>query len=156
MMRKINRKAITPLMVTFLLLSFAGAVGVVVMNLGSAQVEEQAQCAIDIGLKFVSISGVDDICYSSASKELQMTIENGVNIKVEGVIVNIIGTEKAESFELNDAKVIKAGSYQGRVKYDSSVSGTIRQVKVVPKVVMYDAEEICTEQALIAENIREC
>ena len=38
-----NKKAITPLMIAFLLVSFAVAVGVVVMNLGQAQVEEAAQ-----------------------------------------------------------------------------------------------------------------
>ena len=151
-----NKKGITPLMATFLLISFAVALGVTIMNLGSAEVENQAQCPIEVGLKFSNIGGEEQICYEAGSKLLKFTLENGVNIKVEGLIVNVIGEVKADSFELNEAKVIKAGSYLGQVNYDASVSGAIRQVKLSPKVVMYDVEEICTEQALVAENVRMC
>ena len=151
-----NKKGITPLMATFLLVSFAVALGVTIMNLGSAEVEDAAQCPIEVGLKLSNIGGQEQLCYDAGSKTLKFTLENGVNIKVEGLIVNIIGEVKADSFELNEAKVIKAGNYLGQVSYDSAVSGTIRQVKISPKVVMYDVEEICTEQALVKEGVREC
>lgn len=151
-----NKKGITPLMATFLLISFAVALGVTIMNLGSAEVEDAAQCPIEVGLKFSNIGGEEQVCYDAASKTLKFTLENGVNIKVEGLIVNVIGEVKADSFELNDAKVIKAGSYLGQVGYDSALSGAIRQVKISPKVVLYDVEQICTEQALVKEGVREC
>lgn len=151
-----NKQGITPVMATLLLISFAVAVGIVIMNFGRAQVESEAECAIDIGLKFANIGGQDDICYNSGKKELAFTLENGVNINVEGVIVNIIGTEKADSFEMNNAKIGKAATYMGQAAYDSGISGKIRQVKITPKVVLYDAEQICTEQALIMESIRNC
>jgi hypothetical protein len=151
-----RKKGITPLMATLLLISFAVAVGVVVMNLGSAQVEESAQCPINIGLVLSNIGGEDQLCYDAGSKELKFTLENGINIKVEGLIVNIIGTEKAESYEFNDAKVGKAGTYLGKANYDSAAAGEIRQLKISPKIVLYDTEQICTEQALVAETVRNC
>ena len=151
-----KKKGITPLMAAFLLISFAVAVGVVIMNIGSAQVEEKAQCPIEVGLKLALISGQEQMCYDLAKKDLVFTLENGINIKVEGLVVNVIGETKAESFEVSDAKMIKAGSYLGHLTYDSSVSGNIRQIKISPKVVLYEAEEICTEQALVLENIRNC
>lgn len=141
-------------MITMLLVSLAVAVGVVVMNFGQAQVEEGAQCAITIGLKLAEIGGQSQLCYDSASQSIRFTVENGVNIKVEGLIVNIIETDKAESVEVNDAKIIKAGTYLGTVKY--AVAGAIQQVKLVPKVMLFDQEEICAEQALVVENIRNC
>jgi len=150
------KKALTPLMIGFLLISFAVAVGVVIMNLGAAEIEEAAQCAIDVGFQLAQISGQDDVCYNAAQKDFVFTLENGVNINVEGVIVNIIGTKKAETFDLTDAKMIKAGTYLGHVPYDRALSGEIRQVKVSPKVVLYDAEQICTEQALVIESVGDC
>ncbi|PIN75211.1 hypothetical protein COV17_04080 [Candidatus Woesearchaeota archaeon CG10_big_fil_rev_8_21_14_0_10_36_11] len=151
-----DKEGITPLMATLLLISFAVALGVVIMNFGRAQVESEAQCPIDVGLKLAIVAGKEEVCYNTAKKDFSFTIENGVNIKVEGLIVNIIGTQKAETFELNDAKIPKAGTYIGHVKYDSKSAGTIRQVKISPKVVMYDEEQICVEKALILENIRGC
>jgi hypothetical protein len=158
MIKKIikNKKAITPLMATFLLISFAVALGVTIMNLGSAEVEESAECPISLGLKFSNIGGEDQICYDSAAKKLKFTVENGVNAKVDGLVINVIGEKKAESFDVNEAKIIKAGTFLGDVNYDSSVSGNIRQLKISPKVILYDEEQICTEQALVAEEIGDC
>lgn len=153
---KQKKKGVTPLMITLLLISFAVAVGVVIMNFGAAEVEEAAECPINIGLKLAVISGQEQLCYDAAKKDIAFTLENGVNIKVEGLIFNAIGNKKAESFELNEAKMIKAGNYLGQVAYDSSVSGEIQQIKITPKIVLYDAEQICSEQALVVEGIRSC
>ena len=106
-----NKRGIAPLVATLLLISFAISLGVVIMNFGRAQVELEAQCAIDIGLRLAEIGGKEDICFNQGKSEIRFTIENGVNIDVEGLIVNIIGTEKADTFELNDAKMSKAGNY---------------------------------------------
>ncbi|MBT4935511.1 hypothetical protein HOL21_03095 [Candidatus Woesearchaeota archaeon] len=151
-----NKRGISPIIATLLLISFAVALGVVIMSFGRAQVELEAQCPINVGLKLAVVGGVEEVCYNAAKKDFSFTIENGVNIKVEGLIVNIIGTQKAETFELNDAKIAKAGTYIGHVTYNSAISGTIRQVKISPKVVMYDEEQICIEKALILESVKGC
>lgn len=151
-----GKEGVTPLMVTMLLLSLAVAVGVVIMNFGRAQVEENAQCAIDIGLHLASIGGQEQLCYDAAKKIVSFTLENGLNIKVEGLIVNVIGSEKAETLELNDAKMPKAGTYVGKVSFDVAAGGQIRQVKITPKIVLYDVEQICGEQAIVVENVGNC
>ena len=151
-----NKRGIAPLVATLLLISFAVALGVVIMNFGRAQVELEAECAINIGLKLANIGDQDEICYDAIKKDISFTVENGVNINVEGLVVNIIGKQKAETFEVNDAKMGKAGNYLGHVNYDSSLSGEIRQIKISPKVILYDAEQICTEKALVVENVRNC
>ena len=155
-MQTLSRKGITPLMIGFLLVSFAVAVGVVVMNLGSAEVEEEAECAVDIGLRFSKIGGEEQVCYDAAKKIFSFSVENGVNIDVKGIVVNIIGTQKAESFELNDAKMGKAGVYLGRVPFDTAVSGEIRQVKISPKIIPYDQEQVCIDQAFVIEKVKPC
>lgn len=151
-----GKKAITPLMITLLLVSFAVAVGTVVMNLGSAQVEAGAECPVNIGLKFSVIGGAEQVCYDAAKKDFSFTLENGANTPVNGLIVNVIGKNKAESAELNTAQIGKAGVYLGHVTYDSSVSGEIRQLKISPKIKPFDAELVCTEQAIVLENVKAC
>ncbi len=151
-----GKEGVTPLMITMLLLSLAVAVGVVIMNFGRAQVEEKAQCAIDIGLHLASIGGQEQLCYDARKKALSYTVENGLNIKVEGLIVNIIGSDKAETAEVNDAQMPKAGTYVGKASFDSIAGGQIRQVKITPKVVLYDTEQICGEQAIVVESVRGC
>ena len=151
-----NKRGIAPLVATLLLISFAISLGVVIMNFGRAQVELEAQCAIDVGLRLAEIGGKEDICFNQAKSEIRFTIENGININVEGLVVNIIGTEKADTFELNNAKMSKAGNYLGKIKYNKAVSGEVRQIKISPKVVLYDEEQICIEKAVIIEKISNC
>lgn len=148
-----DKKAITPLMASVLLISFAVAVGVAVMNFGKAQVEDNATCPVSIGVKFAVIGGEEQVCFDSASKELKFTLENGVNVPVNGLVVNVIGTNKAETFEITDAPIAKAGTYLGKVNFQG---GEIRQVKISPKIKLDANELICQEQALVAEKIRGC
>jgi flagellin-like protein len=150
------RKGIAPLVATLLLISFAVSIGVVFMSFGRAQIGLESTCTIDIGLKFLEIGGQKQICINTLKNDLTFTIENGVNIAVDGVLVNVIGSERAESYDLNDAKMTKAGSYVTHLGYNEELSGDIRQMKIIPKVVLFDTQEVCVEKALVVENIPEC
>ncbi len=151
-----NKKALTPIIATILLISFAAATSVVVMNLGSAQVEEEAECPVEVGLSFAQIKDADHICFDAAKKELAFTIKNGKNSKVEGLLVNIIGEDGSQSEELAEVVVPKAGTYRGKIAYDLEANGAVVQVEIVPTIVPYDEPQICTEQALIVEEVGEC
>ncbi|HLC91405.1 MAG TPA: hypothetical protein VJI15_06590 [Candidatus Nanoarchaeia archaeon] len=148
-----NKKGVTPIMASVMLLSFAVAVGVVVMSMGRAEVEEEAVCPIEVGLLFAEISGKSDYCYDGT--HVRFTVENGVNVNVEGLIINIIGMEKAETIELDDAKLGKAGSYVGKIPFPAE-AGQIRQLKISPKVPLKGVVEICPDQALIVEEVPSC
>ena len=150
-----DKRGMAPLVATLLLIAFAVALGVVIMNFGRAQVEMEAQCTIDIGLKFSNIGGEEQFCFDATTNELAFTLENGVNIKLEGLIVNIIGTKKAVSSELKDP-IGKAATYMKRVPYNVNEVGTVRQIKIVPKVNMYDEELVCGEKAIVLEKFRNC
>jgi hypothetical protein len=145
-----DKFGIAPLIATLLLISFAVSLGVVVMNFGRAQVELEAECPLNIDMEFAVIGGADDIC--TTGSEVKFSVENSVNIKVQGLLVNIIGTDKAETFELPDAVIEKGGLYFGKVAF----SGEVRQIKITPKIVLQGEEQICTEKALITERLKGC
>lgn len=156
MAKRTNKIGITPLIATFLLISFAIAVGIVIMNFGRAQVEMEAQCTINIGLKFSKIGGEEQFCFNKANNQLYFAVENGVNIKVEGLMVNILGTKKAFSSDLAEAKIEKAGTYMKYLPYDITEFGEVRQIKIVPKVNMYDNVLVCQEKAIVLEKVKGC
>ena len=151
-----NRQGIAPIIATLLLISFAVAIGVVIMNFGRAQVQLESKCATDIGLKFSQIGGQAQVCINSEKDIIKLSLENGVNIATTGLIVNVIGTERAESFDLSDALMGKAGVYMTDLGYNLAANGEIRQLKVIPKVTPFDEEVVCQEQSLVAESVPEC
>ena len=85
-----------------------------------------------------------------------MVIENGINIKVDSLVMNIIGTKKATTYDLIDAKMEKAGTYLKYTPYNVEEIGELRQIKIIPKVLMYDEELICQEKAIVLEEVRDC
>ena len=149
-----KKKAITALMAVFILASFAAAVTSVVTNLASAQVEEDAQCPLDIEVHFARMPL--PACYDTQTKQVVFTIENGITIDMEGAIINIIGLNKALSIESSEVFLPKTGSYTGRIDYDSRDAGVIRALKITPKVKINENEIICLEQALTIGNVPPC
>ena len=151
-----DRQGIAPIVATLLLISFAVAIGIVIMNFGRAQVQLESKCAMDIGLIFSEIGGQTQVCIDREKDIIKLSVENGVNIATTGLMVNVIGTKRAESFELTDADIGKAGVYLTDLGYNLAANGEIRQLKVIPLVTPFDEEVVCTEQALVAESILEC
>ena len=151
-----NKRGISPILATLILIFFAVALGIGIMTFGRAQVEQEAQCAIDVNLKLSLVNETSKLCYNPVKKEILFTIDNGDNIKVEGLVVNVIGTERAETFELKDAVMEKLSIYEGVVPYDNIVSGEIRQIKFTPSIILFDEEVICIEKSLILEEIELC
>lgn len=143
-------------MATLLLVSFAVALGVVIMNFGRAQVETEAQCTINIGLTFSTVGGEEQFCLDRPNNQLFFIVENGVNIKIEGLVINIIGANKALTHELEDAKIEKAGTFMRYVPYNINDIGELRQIKIIPKVLMYEEKLICQEKAIVLEKVRDC
>ena len=151
-----NNQGIAPIVATLLLLTFAVTIGIVIMNFGRAQVQLESKCAIDIDMSFSEIGGEEQICFNRERDIIELSVENGVNIEVTGLIVNVIGTERAESFDLADSAMSKAGVYLTDLGYNVGANGEIRQVKVIPKITPFDEEVVCTEQALVMESVAEC
>ena len=135
-------------MATLLLISFGVALGVFFTNLGRAQVEESAICPINIDLR------EQTICFNGA--EIVFSVQNGINTEITGLIVSIIGTEEAKTIEFSDLAISKGGVYSNSIPYDPTTFGQIRQIKISPKISLYDEQHICIEQAITKENIRGC
>ena len=154
-----NRKAVSPLIATILLLFFAIGLGVIVMNWGRAQVEAASKCAVDTGLTIVELNQIPEICYAGAGEKgyIHFIVENGPNIDVEKLQITVIGAKKIYNTEIEDS-IKKGNSLLKDIPYDFDKFGDIRQIKICPKVVLYPGEDsiLCPEQAIVFENIRSC
>lgn len=154
-----NKKGVSPLVATVLLLVFAIGLGVIVMNWGRAQVEAASKCAVDTGLSIVELNNIPEMCYSGAGENgmIHFIVENGVNIDIEGIQIRVIGTKKVFNLDIPDN--IQTGySLLKDIPYSFTEFGEIRQIKLSPKVILYPGEDpiLCPEQALVLENVRSC
>ncbi len=149
-----KKKAITALMSLFLIAAFGAAVTSVVTNLASAQAEQGSECPLSVELHFLKTAV--PVCYDTTTKQVLFTIENGINIDVSGLIINIIGLSKAVSVEDDHAVIKKVDAYQGKIDYDSKTAGPIRLMKITPKINLDGNEQICLAQAITIGKVLPC
>ncbi|HLC19679.1 MAG TPA: hypothetical protein VJK72_02090 [Candidatus Nanoarchaeia archaeon] len=151
-----NKKGVSPLIATFMLIVLAIGLGVVVMNFGRAQIEIAAQCAVDIGLQITQLNDKPQVCFNRAKSELFFIVENGRQIPVESLKLRVIGEKAVLNQDVPESSMDRLGTLLKYIPYDIGTNGDVRQVRFTPEVTLYDEKILCSEQAIIIEDIRDC
>ena len=155
-----NKRGLSPLISTLLLVFAAIAVGIIVMNWGRATLEENAKCAIDTKMDLVYFNNEPQVCYGGSGDKgvIHFIVENGPSIEVERLHFRAIGEKGVLTTELDDSNIDIGSSIIKDIPYDFDLFGNIRQIKITPMLVLYPQEPplLCTEQGLVMENIKPC
>ncbi|MFH1315895.1 MAG: archaellin/type IV pilin N-terminal domain-containing protein [Candidatus Woesearchaeota archaeon] len=171
-----NKRGVSPLIATVLLIAFAVALGAVVMNWGREYIEDTQKdveiksaqtsaCIIDVSLSLVKIS--DKPCYErtadGSDNIFHAIIENGDSTELTGYKITFIGDEETIgnngilTHEINDS-IKQAEIISVDVEYGNLDATIIDIVKIVPKLKISGAggETFCTQSAIEIEDIRDC
>jgi flagellin-like protein len=160
-----NKKALSPLVATILLIAFAIALGVVVMNWGKAYIEEKAEftagprgsaaCGV-MDLSAIKVGGNDRVCYDPADNSITAFLENGPDVRIDDISVRVVGSGGIEEIETTLGDPLeKGGSAKIKFNYPANV-GAVQQVKFTP-IVISEGERIpCTGEAAVSESISKC
>ncbi|MBW2984350.1 hypothetical protein KY361_04500 [Candidatus Woesearchaeota archaeon] len=147
-----NKKGISPLISTLLLIFFAAALGIVVMSWGkTAQLEKVEAAACDkVCLDIVKIAGEPQLCYSDGV--LRYTLENTGAVYIDGLKLFIVGDE-IEKIE-QDAYIAPADIVNLESAYETKT--TIKKVKITPGIVVGEGREFCPKKGVEVDSIKEC
>jgi flagellin-like protein len=157
-----NKKGISPLVATILLIAFAIALGLVVMNWGKSYIEEKAEftagpsdvsgCGL-VELSVIQVSGRDKICYNPNDNSIEVFLENGPDATITDLQVRIVGSQGIRTLESVLDKALDQGvSAQVRFNYPSGL-GDVQQVKLTPVI---GGDAVCSKQAVVSENLIQC
>lgn len=165
---KFNKRGISPLIATVLLIAFAVALGAVVMNWGRSYVEDTAanaqktsqikvDCSLSVSLAIKEISGDPKICLDTENNELVVFIVNKGTKALEGIKTTIIGSEDIADYDTNET-IEKSQVKKFTFAYDSTEFGTIDQVIFTPKIAVEGSQlsELCTDGELVTEEVLDC
>lgn len=154
-----NKRGLSPLVATILLIGFSIALGAIVMSWGKGFIEEKAEfvqgveaspleCS-KVGIKVIEIGNQPEICIEGDT--IKALIENGpVTIdNIQARVVSASGISTTES--IAPGKIGKAQSVQA-----SFPGAGAKQVKLTPYIVINREKEYCTQKAITFENIRTC
>ncbi|MBS3128136.1 hypothetical protein J4410_03250 [Candidatus Woesearchaeota archaeon] len=152
-----NKKAVSPLLATLLLMGFAIALGTVVMSWGKSYIEDQAEfvgqpefsgCS-NVQLSLITVAGKVQACYQDT--HLEIMLENGPEVAIQNFNVQVIGTEGVQTIEgILKEPLKRTHALKKTIPY--SGIGKPLQVKLTPLINVNNVELYCSETSLIIED----
>ena len=161
--RRFDKRGVSPLIATVLLIAFAVALGAVVMSWGRSYVTEAQSNANQLN----SMVGCSSVSASipTVAGQLKLCIDQGNKVKfvldnngaaLDGLKFTIIGDKDVDNpISLLEYHIDTAKTISESVTFDSKI-GTVQQVKIIPRVVSNGKESFCTDSPVIVNNPGAC
>lgn len=169
---KMNKKGVSPLIATVLLIAFTVALGAVVMNWGrsytSQKMEEvkttsdkELACARDVQIEWSSISDVDQICYGGEGSTgfISFTVKNTGTTDIESLGINVYGTlDIMANSSINGTFIAVAHPLRKNITYDYTTYGRIDKIEIMPEVKLGGMLRKCSVNPLTKSSsaLRNC
>ncbi len=156
-----NKRGISPLFATILLIALSVGMGIAVMSWGEDYIEERAEfvqgvqetmtsCDM-VSFSIIRIGGVDQLC--TADGTVKGLIDNGPDMNIAGIHARIVSDAGVGVVENVLDKPLARGS---AAQIEFNVPGNVSQIKFTPRVVIAGKTVVCSKQAIVVENIRPC
>ena len=153
-----DKKGISPLIATVLLIAFAVALGAVVMSWGNQVYEDSQNLSIiceksELGV-FTFANGINDVCIDQDNLLMTIEVIKGEIIDFKIVVVGskqILSVNEVIEYSLTDGDLEKI-----IIPYDKYFYGDINEVRVMPIVGGIDNSQICSENYLTISTIPNC
>ena len=157
-----NKKGISPLMATVILVAFSIALGAVVMSWGADFIEAKSEFTIGanelgagcdrVSFNIIIVKGVPQVCYDGSA--VQIFIENGQSIELANVQARLVGTDGIIQTEIFSQPLAPLNAIKTTFAYDNI--GFPLQLKLIPKINVSNAEIFCADKALVIDGLMEC
>lgn len=155
MKKRLNKKGISPLVATVLLIGFTLALAVVIWMWAGGFLEERAQKAGKIAN--VEISCATEVGFSvvnacKGANEVKLTIENRKNIPLVGFTIRL---EDGDNFEvksiIQEIGKLEVGQFTAETELSPQSIMLIPQISVGP-----DEEASCPKSSVRIDNLQQC
>jgi len=160
----VNKKGITPLVATILLVAFSVGLGALVMSWGEDYIEAKAEfvqgtaevrSGCDAALiDIIQIGGAPQSCVGEGM--IQLWLDNGPDMELYNVHARIVGKDDVHVIEeVLDQPLLKSNAVKVEIPYNPAV-GAVLQVRLTPKIWTGQNVVTCTQSRLDIERLPYC
>jgi flagellin-like protein len=172
--KTMNKRGVSPLIATVLLIAFAVALGAVVMNWGRTYTEQtadnvkkqsdvQVKCFQDVKIKLLEINDKPKLCYGvwGDNSYINATLLNDGSKAIESMNLQIIGDSFIQSnTSVTDSDIEVSGAAKISVPYKYSEVGPLLKVRIIPVAEISGINTACSGTGSVLEKdvstITEC
>jgi len=145
-----NKKAITPLISTIILLLFAVFLGFFVMNFGKNITSNINTCNF-LNIDITTYNNEKQICFNE--EKIYFTLDN-LGEGFDGLKLTLYGENDVSNILINQS-LSYGNSERFSISYDNSI-GKIKKVTIIPFIVTNNKNRLCFGSKIDIENIKEC
>jgi flagellin-like protein len=160
---KMDKRGVSPLVATILLIALSVALGAAVMSWGEDYIEEKAEfvqgvqetittCDV-VAFSVIRVGGVQQFCQEDGL--IKGLIDNGPDADIQDFHARVV----AENGLYVEESVLQQPLPRGSatpISFEAGEVGLVRQVKITPKIMSGGKETMCSKQALLVENVLPC
>ena len=154
-----DKKGLSPLVATLLLIGFSIALGTIVMSWGQGFIEEKAEFVVGVeaallecsrvAIKVIEVGGAPEICIDNGN--IKAFIENGP-VTIDNIQARIVGT----SGIITNEAILSERLVKNQAVETTFPANGVKQVKLTPYILINRDKQYCSEQAITYENIGAC
>jgi flagellin-like protein len=150
----LNKKGMSPLILTIILIAFAVALGAMVMSWGSNKLYAPKESCEKIELTVQQAFGKDLICFNEATGKLKIVIKNTGQGGANGIIYRKINTDLTTRDIVLPSSALEPGKiYEAEIPHQQNEKV---HIEIIPQITNEGAETLCIDKAIIRENIPSC
>ena len=154
-----DKRGLSPLAATLLLIGFSIAMGAIVMSWGQGFIEEKAEFVAGVEaaplecskvvIKVIEVGGAPKMCIDNGN--IKAFIENGP-VTIDNIQARVVGTEGI----ITNEAILSERLAKGQAVETSFPANGVKQVKLTPYILINRDKQYCSEQAVTYENLVPC
>ena len=150
--RRFNRRGISPLIATVLLIAFAVSIGTMIMSWGK-DVVSVGDCS-ETQLEVQIINSKPLFCYDTLNNKVNVMVKNVGSTNIDKLRMRVVTPDfNSEDIDIDDS-AIKSGDVKTK-NIDYVHSGKFH-VEIIPIITVGGKESVCSAKAAIVDDIRSC
>ncbi|MFP4567860.1 MAG: hypothetical protein ACLFN8_02865 [Candidatus Woesearchaeota archaeon] len=150
----LNKRGMSPLLVTIFLVAFAVALGAMVMSWGSSssQSRDSSSCS-DVSISPQVLLGSELICFNETAGKIKIVLSNSGDVEISSIINRQVGSD----FSVEDSSISGSALRPGQVLNTELLlrPGRVR-VELIPEISVLNDKVLCPSKALVREEIPKC
>ncbi len=154
-----QKRGLSPLIATILLIAFAVALGAFVMSWGSTvdisgEIDSTQKCS-ETSLKLGVVNNFPQVYYGGEGNNgfLEFTIENNGNQEIKGLIVWVVGEKETMISEIEKLQIKIGYPLTKKLNYNFNKYGEIKKIKFIPKITVNEEIVTCAKNSVEEETI---
>ncbi len=154
-----QKRGLSPLIATILLIAFAVALGAVVMSWGrtvdiSGEIDSTQKCS-QTSLNVESINNIPQVYYGGEENNgfIEFTIENNGNQEIKGLIVWVVGEKETMISDIEKLQIKVGHPLSKKLNYNFNKYGEIKKIKFIPKIAINEEIVTCAKNSVEEERI---